>query len=277
MSKILVIGARGTVGSALVPLLEAAGHEVRRATRQAPQSPADLQVDVADGTGLDAAFEGVDAALLMSPPGHIDQRGVIGRQLEAARRAGTPKAVLMTAMGADADPTSPLRQAELALQQSGLAWNVIRPNWFMQNFNSYWLAGIRESSEILLPAGRAKGSFIDARDISAVAAVLLTGRQHEGREFDLTGPEALDHDQAAALISHEAGRPIRYAEVTPEAMRERLQAAGMPPDYAGMLVAILGFFKAGYAERVTDAVQQLTGQPPRSFATYAHDHRDAWR
>lgn len=277
MSKFLVIGAQGTVGAALAAALQAQGHAVRRATRRAPGGADEVQVDLLQGSGLDAAFDGVDGAFLMSPPGHVDQDRLLGLQLAAAQRAGVRKAVLMSAMGADADPSSPLRQAELALQASGLAWNVIRPNWFMQNFNSYWLAGIRAQGQILLPTGNAKGSFIDARDIADVAARLLTGTALEGQAFDLTGPQALDHAEVAAILAREAGRPIGYTDVPPEALRPHLLAAGLTPAYADFLLMILGFFKAGYAERVTEAVPRITGRPARRLEDYARDYRAHWQ
>ena len=89
---------------------------------------------------------------------------------ESVAATGVRKLVLMTAMGANADEAAPLRKAEVHLIQSGLAYNIIRPNWFMQNFNTFWLHGILNGGTIALPVGQAKGSFIDARDIAAVAA-----------------------------------------------------------------------------------------------------------
>lgn len=275
MAKILVVGARGTVGKPLVDRLRAQGHTVQAAVRQ-PQAAGEHGVDLLQGEGLDAAAQGMEAAFLMSPPGHVAQDQLLGLQLAAVQRAGVGKVVLMTAMGADADPGSPFRRAELALERSGLAWNVIRPNWFMQNFNSYWLSGIREQGQILLPTGQAKGSFIDARDIADSAAALLSGREHEGQAFNLTGPDALDHDEVAALLSRETGRRIGYTDVPPETLRAGLLAAGLGADYAELLLTILGFFKAGYAAPVSDAVQRLTGQAPRRFADYAKDYRSAW-
>jgi uncharacterized protein YbjT (DUF2867 family) len=276
MSRILVVGAHGTVGSALVPLLAAAGHDVRRATSRAPSAPDHVALDVVSGRGRDTAFTGVDAAFLLAPPGHVNQHELLNPLVDAARAQGVRKIVLMSAMGADADEAVPLRRAERHLEASGLAWNVIRPNWFMQNFHTFWLQGIREHDAILLPAGRARGSFIDTRDIAAVAASLLSRSDLDDREFDLTGAEALDHDEVAVALSRELGRTIRYEQITPEAMHGALLGAGLPADYAEFLLVILGYFKAGYAERITDAVQAITGQAPRRLAAYVHDHRSAW-
>lgn len=276
MSRILVVGAHGTVGSSLVTALRLRGQQVVRGTHRPASGPDDAHLDLVSGAGVAAALEGVDATFVLSPPGHADQHALLGGFIAAAQAAGLGKLVLLSAMGADADPSSPLFRAEQQLQASGLAWNVIRPNWFMQNFNTFWLHGIREQGRILLPTGTARGSFIDARDIADVAAELLVSDHQVGRAFDLTGPEALDHDQVAALLSRETGRDIRYAEITPEQMLAGLLAAGVPPDYAAFLNLILGYFKQGYAERITDAVTTITGQPPRRFADYARDFRQAW-
>jgi uncharacterized protein YbjT (DUF2867 family) len=168
------------------------------------------------------------------------------------------------------------RHLEAAFAGEGRAWNVIRPNWFMQNFNTFWLQGIQQAGQIFLPVGQARGSFIDARDIAAVAAALLDAQGHANQAFDLTGAEALDHAQVAAILSRATGRTIGYTEITPDAMRQGLLGAGLPADYAEFLLFILGAFKAGHAERVTDAVQRITGRAPTPFETYAKDYRAAW-
>ena len=272
----LVIGASGTVGSALVQNLRARGQTVRLATSRAPTQPDQVQVDVLQRQGLEAAFQGVQRAFLMAPPGYVPQDHLLVPLIEQARAAGVQKVVLMSAMGADAAPDTPLRKTELALEASGLAWNTIRPNWFMHNFHTFWVQGIREQGRIFLPIGSARGSFIDARDIADVAAELLLGDAHVNQAFDLTGAEALNHDEVAAILSRETGRDIRHQEIPPEAMLQGLLGAGLPAPYAEFLVVILGYFAAGYAERSTDAVQRITGRAPRSFAAYAREFRAQW-
>ncbi len=276
MTTTLIVGASGTVGSALSPLLSASGHRIRRATSRVPQAADEVHLNLLTGEGLAAALAGADNAFLMAPPGHLNQDVLLAPVIDAARAHGLKKVVLMSAMGANADEQAPLRKAEKHLEASGLAWNVIRPNWFMQNFNTFWLQGIQQAGQIFLPVGQAKGSFIDARDIAAVAAKLLSTDSFASAEFDLTGAEALDHDQVARILSAVTGRAIGYTDVTPEVMRPGLLSAGLPADYADFLLMILGYFKAGYAERTTDAVERITGRAPIGFEQYARDHRAAW-
>jgi uncharacterized protein YbjT (DUF2867 family) len=272
----LIFGARGQIGSELARLLQVDGQHVLRATHSAATEPDQVHIDLGNGTGIDAAFARANRAFLLCPPGFTRQDLQLAPAIDAAVRHGLNKVVLMTAMGADADPESPLRRAELQLERSGLAYTVLRPNWFMQNFHNFWLHSILAEGRIKLPVGTAKGSFIDTRDIAAVAAAVLGNSAHNGRAFDLTGAQALDHDQVAALLSEASGRAIRFEDVPPEAMRANLLAAGLPPDYADFLLLILGYFKQGYAERITTSVQDILGRAPIGFAQHAREFRKVW-
>ena len=275
MSTYLVLGATGQVGGALADLLAAAGHTVRRATSRAA-GDGQVFVNLVTGAGVADALGGVDGAFLLSPPGHTNQHELLGRVIDEAVAQRIPRLVLMTAMGADADPSSPMRRAELQLEQSGMTWNVIRPNWFMQNFHTYWRHGIVTENAIQLPVGSARGSFIDARDIAAVAAVLLQTDTFANQAFDLTGGEALSHDEVATILTEALGRAIRFDDITPDAMRAGLLGAGLPPDYADFMLMILHYFKLGAAERITEAVPAITGRTPRTFAAYAREYREAF-
>lgn len=272
----LIFGARGQIGSELARLLQADGQAVLRATHGAATEPDQVHIDLASGNGINAAFARANRAFLLCPPGFTRQDLLLAPAIEAAVHQGLNKVVLMTAMGADADPDSPLRRAELQLERSGLAYTVLRPNWFMQNFHNFWLHSILAEGLIKLPVGNAKGSFIDTRDIAAVAAAVLGNSAYDGHAYNLTGAEALDHDQVAALLSEASGRTIRYQDFPPESMRANLLAAGLPADYADFLLLILGYFKQGHAERITSSVQDILGRRPILFADHAREFRQVW-
>jgi uncharacterized protein YbjT (DUF2867 family) len=206
MKTYLVVGASGTVGSSVIKLLTDQGAAVRAVTSKRERAGREgavewVHADLATGEGGSAAFEGVQRALLLSPPGYANHYAILRPLIDEAVRRKLEKVVLMSAMGADAVDTSPLRRAEVALEKSGLPYNIVRPNWFMQNFNTFWIQGINEHGKILLPAGRAKASFIDTRDVADVIVRLLTSDDQNGRAFNLTGAQALDHDEVAAILS----------------------------------------------------------------------------
>ena len=276
MTTTLVIGSSGQIGSTLASLLAAQGQTVRRATSRAPSQSGEVQVNIATREGLAAALSGANQLFLMAPPGFANQHELLIPAIDAAKAAGVRKLLLLSAMGANADDSIPLRQAELHLERSGLTWNVIRPNWFMQNFHTFWLHGIQTQGQIFLPVGNAKGSFIDTRDVAAVAAKLLSSDEFVDAAHDLTGSESLDHTQVAALLSAAAGRTIGYTDIPEDAMRQGLLGAGLPADYAEFLLVILGAFKAGHSERITDSVQRIAGKSPIRFEEYAQDFKAHW-
>lgn len=275
---VLVVGASGTVGSEIVRQLKAEGYAVRATTsKPVSENTSELvHVNMASGEGIKAAFENVDKAFLLSPPGYADQYTMLSPLIQEAKRRALKKVVLMTAMGANANEAAPFRKAEIELEKSGLNYNIIRPNWFMQNFNTFWLQGIREQKKILLPAGKAKVSFIDARDISTVAAKLLMSDEFNNKDFDLTGPEAVDHDYVAAAISKVTGDTITYKETTPEEFRIGLTAAGLPNDYVDFMVMIIGFLREGYSAPVTDNVKKITGREAIAVSQYTQDYKKSW-
>jgi uncharacterized protein YbjT (DUF2867 family) len=272
--KILVIGASGNVGGGVAALLKQQGHQVRTTTSKKTAAGADqVHLDLASGEGLAQAFEGIERAFIMSPGGYADQYKILSPLIQEAKRRGLQKVVLLSAFGADADDNAPLRRSEIELERSGVPYNVIRPNWFMQNFNTFWLQGIREQGVIALPVGAAKTSFIDTRDIAAVAARLLTSDDVNNRAFNLTGPEALDHAQVAAAIGEEIGKKAVFKEIEPQQLKQGLLAGGVPEDYVDFLLLIMGYLKAGYNAPVTQEVQTLLGRPPIGFRQYAHDFK----
>lgn len=276
MSKTLILGASGNVGSEIAKILKAKGEEVSLATSRNVEKEDQVYLNLATGEGLEDAFKNVDRAFLLAPPGYTNQDELLKPVIDLAKKHGLKKVVLMTAMGADANPESPMRKAELHLEASGLDYNIIRPNWFMQNFNTFWVHGILTSQKIFLPVGDAKGSFIDSRDIASVAAELLFNNTWNNRAFILTGEESLNHDDVASIISEVTGKNITFEDITPEVMRENLLGAGLPTDYTEFLLMILSFFKLGYSASITNSVKEITGKNPISFRQYAEDYKSSW-
>jgi uncharacterized protein YbjT (DUF2867 family) len=279
MNKTLVIGSTGNVGRALIDELIGAGETVRAATRnpshlkeRAGVEP--VQFDYADPSTFEAALDGTDRVFLIGPPDPTPHKLTIPF-VEAATRQKR-KLVLMTAMGTELDDSGSLRQVELALERSGAPFVILRPNWFMDNFHTVWLAPIEQAGLIPLPAAEAKTSLIDARDIAASAAAALRTDSFNGRAFTLTGPDALTYGEAAATLSEAAGREIRYVAVEDDAFVKSLTEAGVPADLAEYLTVLFGFVRQGATAAISPGVEELTGQPPRTLAQYARDHASAW-
>lgn len=274
--KILVIGATGNVGRPLVKALMARGEAVKAATRGGkPVDGAEGVVfDVADPMTFPNAFEDVDRAFVMLPSGYTEAKALLLPIIEAAATRGV-KVVLQSVLGVDADDSIPYRQAEIALEKSGVRWVVLRPNWFTDNFVNYWKPGIEAAGIIAVPAGDGKTSFIDASDIADSAAAALTTDRFDGKSFNLTGPEALGYAEAAALISEAIGKPIVYQAVDDDTFVGNLVGAGVPEVYARFLASIFYPVREGWTAVVTDDVRTLTGHPARRVADWVTENAAA--
>jgi uncharacterized protein YbjT (DUF2867 family) len=273
--KILVLGATGHIGRPLVGALMARGEAVKAASRNGkPVDGAEGVVfDVVDPKTFPTAFEGVNRAFVMLPGGYTEAKALLLPVIEAAATRGV-KVVLLSVFGVDADDSIPYRQAEIALEKSGVRWVVLRPNWFTDNFINYWKPGIDAAGVIAVPAADGKSSFIDARDIADSAAAALTTDHFDGKAFNLTGPEALGYAEAAALISDAMGKPVAYQAVDDDSFVGNLVGAGVPEVYARFLASIFYPVREGWTAAITDDVRTLTGHPARSVAAWVKENAE---
>lgn len=272
MNKVLVLGASGHVGQPLVAELLAKGEQVKAASRsgQAFGAAEGVVFDFADPTTFDAAFDGVDRAYVMLPGGYVESKALLEPVIQAAAERNV-KVVFQSVLGVDADDSIPYRQVEIALENSGVPYVILRPNWFADNFHTYWKAGI-DQGVIGVPAGEGKSSFIDVRDIASSAAAALTTNRFDNQAFNLTGPEALSYAQAAQKISAALGKPVAYQAMEEGAFCDLLKSVGVPADYAEFLTSIFYPVREGWTAGVSDAVATLTGNAPRSLDEYIADH-----
>ncbi|MFG1210856.1 SDR family oxidoreductase [Xanthobacter flavus] len=270
--QILVFAANGNVGQPLVQALLAKGEQVKAASRagKAVGGAQGVAIDMDDPSTFATAFAGVDRLFLLAPTGSLDITGRLLPVIEAAA-AHKVKVVLMTALGVDADDAIPYRQVELALERSGTPFVILRPNWFADNFHTFWKAGI-DHGVIALPAAEGKTSFIDARDIAESAAAALSTDRFNGKAFNLTGPEALTYGEAAAILSSVTDKPIAYTAVSDDAFVGILTGAGVPEPYARFLATLFHPVREGWTARVTGDVETLTDHAPRPLSTYAQDN-----
>lgn len=275
--KILVLGATGNVGQPLVQALLAKGEKVKAASRsgKAIHGAEGMVFEYARPETFAAAFEGVDRAYVMLPSGYVNSKELLLPIIEEAANRKV-KVVFQSVFGVDADDSIPYRQVEIALEKSGTPYVILRPNWFADNFHTFWKPGI-EHGRIALPAGDGKSSFIDVRDIAESAAAALTSDRFDNRAFNLTGPRALDYAEAANLLSAVIGKPVTYQSIDDEAFITMLTGAGVPNDYASFLASIFYPVRQGWTAAVTQDVVELSGKPPRSLEVYARDHADSLR
>lgn len=272
---ILVTTPRGKIGSEVATLLRErripvrlAAHSVEPTRERFPGFDV-VPFDYADPSTFDAALDGVTAVYLAAP---ADSPAVHERQfVAAAKRSGASKIVKLSALGVE-NTEAPLRQVEKYVESSGLAWTILRPTWFNQNFATAHREAIR-AGHLAEPAGNAKTAFVDARDVAAVGVEALTKSSHGGRTYTLTGPELLDRHRVAKLLSEAIGRSVTYTPIDDA----RFRAAASGTSHVDLLSALYAGVRAGATERKTNTVEEILGRAPISFAAFARDYRASWR
>jgi uncharacterized protein YbjT (DUF2867 family) len=282
-NKILVTGASGNIGSALVQELKALGSDFAVMTSKPGATVAGVETrhgDFGSVASLTAAFTGIDTLFLLFPL--VENKLELAKNAAAAARAAGVRHV-MRSSGAGADSASafalPKLQGEIddILAATGIATTFLRPNAFMQNYVNYQSQAIKDGTIYAADGGQAQ-SFIDTRDIAAVAArVLANPAAHAGKAYTLTGGEALTGEQAAATISAALNKPVKHVSVTTEAAVATMNQWGMPPFIVNVMDSLNKIVSAGYASAVSPDVENTLGRKPRTFAAFVSENAGAWK
>jgi uncharacterized protein YbjT (DUF2867 family) len=277
---ILVTGASGVLGRAIVDTFTGAGLAVRQAVRNPEKAKPGIEsvrFDYTEPATFGPALEGAGGLLLMAPPLDPNAAAELRPVIALAKEAGVQHIVLISAVGVNHNEQAPLRIVEHAVMDSGIPYTILRPNFFMENFSEgYLAASIKEQSGIFLAAGDGRTSFISVRDIAAVALAAFQ-KQLAGQEFELSGAEALDHSQVAKVIGDALGRTVTYHSLSEQEMVAGARKAGIPEPAIGHIAMLYGIVRAGYAAGVTGDVEKVTGRKPISFKGFAETAKDAWR
>lgn len=272
---ILVTGGTGKSGSRVVSRLRAQGAPVRVASRSG--EPA---FDWHDRTTWDTALEGVKAVYLVPLDGQLLTRSFV----ERAAQLGVERVVLLSGRGVDVPGYSGEANiagathvdGESAVRESGIAWTILRPAWFAQNFSEGIFRDAILAGELRLPAGDGAASFVDAEDIAAVAVAALTEDGHAAQTYELSGPRALTIAEAVTEISEATGRRIRYVPLSPGEFVTELTGQGWPAAEAEDYAEAVSPIRRGMDSHISDGVWRALGRQPRDFTDYVKAAVNAW-
>ena len=278
---ILVTGASGTLGQAVVKRLRAAGYTTRCGSRNPERCHGNeeaVRFSWSSPLTFRPAVEGVTQVFLTVRPLDIAAATVVPDLLEDCRLMGVEHVVFVSALGADEQIVGPLGLAERVLQHSGMRWTILRPNFFMENFSHGWLRPeIQSGGLIELPAGSGRTSFVSVEDVAEVAARVFGDPELQGRAYDLTGDDPMSHTAVAAALTRASGRPVNYEPLTPDQMRERARRAGLPSGQLEYLLALYRLVREGKASRVSRDIDMILDRKPRRFDDFAAANAEAWR
>ncbi len=274
---ILITGATGKTGSATAKSLGEKGETFRALIRNEEKKEVleSLGGEVVIGSienteVVNQSMQGVKTVLVLLP--NSESQLALEKQLvDSAKQAGVERIVKMSSIEATPDATSPIPKLHLEseeyIKQSGLAWTMIKPNFYMQNLLAS--AGtIKEQGKIFLPMGDGKTGMIDTTDVGKVLAKVLSEDGHESMNHEITGPEILSFYEVAEIFSQVLGKQVDYVDVPMDAYKETL---GQFLTNQWHLDAVIDLFKGiaeGGIEDKTDTFNELMGETPKSLSQF---------
>ncbi len=281
--NIVITGATGVVGRPLVTLLKDQGVSVRAVARSATALLPGVEAfssDLARPETLAQVLQGADA--LFVHPRAVGEGA--GKLLTLAAEQGVRRVVVLSAINVDEDPAyQPSRlngdrnkEVEDAITGGGLPWVAVRASSFATNVIGMFAAQVRAGDVVRGPYGDFAESLIHEADLAAVIARALLNADLDGQRIRVTGPQSLTHEQMVGVIGEVIGRPLRFAEVPPQAAARGLVAHGLPEPF---VTALMARYERGVGQpaEVTDDVERVLGRPARTFAEWVADHTDAFR
>lgn len=277
---ILLTGVTGKTGGETAKQLLAKGLKLRAIVRNEAKA-ADLKAagvelvvgDVADADTVRRALEGAGKAFLTLPNGK-NQEAQEKQFTDLAVKAGVKHLVKMSSMEAVAHAETPIPKAHWAVEEyiraAGIASTMVKPNFFMQNLLSS-AAGIKANRRFSLPMGSGTTGMADIRDIGAVCAEVLTGHGHDGKSYEITGPEVLTFADVAERFSAVLGVKIEYVPMPMDQFRTRMTGV-LEPWHLNAVCELFREIAEIGLDHTTDTFRTLTGREPRSVTQFIQDH-----
>ena len=278
---ILFTGLTGAVGTEIVRLLPEYEIQARGLIRDAGNAASlkDAGVeavcsDLADPAAVAEALQGCDKAFLLMANAR-EQLDLEKGFVDAARAAGVSYLVKMSANGADSNSTSLLKRyhgdAEQYIRESGLGYTLVRPNFFMQNM--LHIAGtIVAEDKFYMPMRDGQVGIIDVRDVARFVLDVLTGSGHDGKTYEITGPELVSFHDIAARLSEVMGREISYIDVPAGEFKQSLMHWVPDEWYVETVSEMFELTAQGRGALLTGNYTRVTGRAPTTLGQFFRDY-----
>lgn len=283
MNKILVTGATGNLGEAVINFLLSkinAGNIVALARDTDSDKAKELKakgVEVRKGdyngySSLVNAFKGIDKLYFVSGNDVVNRNQQHEHVINASKEAGV-KHILYTSIPrkneTDASPIAMITgshiKTENRIKESGLNYTFLKHNIYMDMLPVFLGKQVLESGIVYFPAGEGKVSFTLRNDMAEAAAAILTSEGHENKSYDITNNTAVSFSEIAGGISKASGKTLSYVSPSREDYIKTLSGAGVPMEYAEMFAAFGEGFKQQELDQTNDFIESLIGRKPLSI------------
>ncbi|MCH7519759.1 MAG: SDR family oxidoreductase [Candidatus Dadabacteria bacterium] len=280
---ILLTGVTGKTGKVVAEIMQDKSFPVRALVRNINKATflKETNIELFEGSFEDAnsiktALNGVKKAFLL-PANSENQLKQEIQFIDLAKDEGVEHIVKLSALGADANSDNNILKwhglAEKYLEDSGIIYTRLQPNFFMQNFIMNSSQTIRDENAFYLPMKNGRCGLVDARDIASVAVETLITGGHENKTYQITGPESLDFSTMAERFSRILDKQIVYTDISPESFKEELLEYGVPEILSEAVKDLYVKLSKGKLDIVTDHVFEITNKNPISFDKFVSDHK----
>ena len=286
MGKVMVTGALGNVGGYVAKYLienlqdvVAADVNVEALQEKYGDKVTSVFFDFTDSKTFLTALEDVDRVFIMRPP-HLGKPEDLKPFIETLKSKGGIKLVsFLSLIGVEKNPIPPHHKIEKYIERAGIPFCHIRPSFFMQNISGIHAFEIKHFDRIVVPVKKALTSLIDAEDIGEITAqVLSEPDRHMNRGYSITGPEAIDYDSAATILSEELDRKITYANPNPSfAKKYWIEVRGLDKEYSTVMGLLYMMTRMGTAKKTTNTFEDIMGKKPQTFRQFVKKNLSAWQ
>ncbi|PBQ30583.1 hypothetical protein CNR22_01945 [Sphingobacteriaceae bacterium] len=271
-NKILVTGATGTIGQALIKGLQnkntsfvAGVRDTKQAAEKIPGTTL-VRFDFGDPSTYETATEGVNKVFLLGPPLNLNLVELISPFIDFLKKKNITRVVYVSALAMEKVKELPFHVTLVKkLQDEGFDYTILNLSFFSQNFKSYEWDNIKERGITYMPAGTGKVGFVDVYDIGEAAAIVLTEEGHEKKTYQLTGPDLLSYGDAAEILSEVTGKTIVYPNPSPEEYTSVLKSAGAPDFIAPYMISVYSLIANNEVSVLTDDIEKITGKKPQTL------------
>ncbi len=286
MTKVLITGATGNVGTEVIKSLQNINHQldlyagVRSLTTD--NNKLDnykikfSQFDFTDSTTYDTALDGCSILFLLRPPQISEVEKYFKPIVDTCKDKGVKHIVFLSVQGVEKSKIIPHHKIEKLIVDSKIPYTFLRPAYFMQNFTTTLHNDLVNLKRIYLPAGNAKFTLIDVRDIGLVSASVLTNTsQHVNKSYELTCKEKLSFFEMAKKISNILKTNIQY--ISPNLFSFFLtKRKEKTPTMLILVMIMLHYFPRFQKDpEITDWVEKITNKQPTTFEQFINDNKKA--
>jgi uncharacterized protein YbjT (DUF2867 family) len=282
--KVLITGATGNVGLAVLEALQKMPHtlEVNAGVRDMEKDKAGLsgyQVVVKDFdfekvATYRTALNHCDILFLLRPPQLADVGKYFAPLISIAKDTGVKHIVFLSVQGVEKSKIIPHHKIEKLIVESRINYTFLRPAYFMQNFNTTLREDLIKKRLIFLPAGKARFTIIDVRDIGEVAAKILTDVSlHINKSYELTNTEKLTFGEMAEKLSEGLQTKISYKSPNLISFFLTKRKEKVPAGFILVMIMLHYFPRFQKEPDTTEFVQHITGKKPFTFDGFIRDNR----